>query len=172
MSPVHRELDTVSKQSNRLPCGSQMPWLLGDSLLLPNNTGEEHRGSISSQGNVFIFRNTTGQEFGTEVYQKPKKDRLPMKMYIGVCRRESTRIKTTRVMFPNKVIKQIVRNIPNKMSCHWGSAEKPTKINSAWCDFPLSCSQRRKSDKDFEGKKSFHDFPIEINKGINQLNNY
>ena len=41
----------------------------------------------------------------TEVYQKSKKDRLPMKKYIGVCRWESIRIKITRVMFPDKVTK-------------------------------------------------------------------
>jgi hypothetical protein len=41
----------------------------------------------------------------TEVYQKSKKDRLPMKKYIGVCSQESIQIKITRVMFPDKVTK-------------------------------------------------------------------
>ena len=40
----------------------------------------------------------------TEEYQRSRKDRFPVKNYMGVCSRESLPINTMRVAFPSTVI--------------------------------------------------------------------
>ena len=66
----------------------------------------------------------------TEEYQRSRKDRFPVKNYMGVCSRESLPINTMRVAFATRVMEYTPRKTTNRTSCVLGSVVKPTRMNS------------------------------------------
>lgn len=75
-----------------------------------------------------------------DVYQMSRKERLPRKKYMGVWRRESRRVRVTKVLFPRRITKYIIKHITKRSFSALGYSESPRRMNSISVQLVLSIS--------------------------------